>query len=52
MQDDRAWIRDTLAHREPRAVPYNFMFSPPARACLEAHYGTSDLEAAWICRCG
>jgi uroporphyrinogen decarboxylase len=46
MQDDRAWIRDTLEHREPPAVPYNFMFSPPARACLEAHYGTKDLEAA------
>jgi uroporphyrinogen decarboxylase len=46
MKDDRAWIRDTLEHREPCAVPYNFMFSPPARACLEAHYGTSDLEAA------
>ena len=27
-------------------MPYNFMFSPPARACLEAHYGTGDLEAA------
>jgi uroporphyrinogen decarboxylase len=46
MQDDRAWICDALEHREPRAVPYNFMFSPPARACLEAHYGTGDLESA------
>ena len=44
-RDDRQWIRDTLAHREPEAVPYNFMFSPPARACLESHYRTSDLEA-------
>jgi uroporphyrinogen decarboxylase len=44
--DDRSWIRDTLGHREPAAVPYNFMFSPPARARLEAHYGTSDLESA------
>jgi uroporphyrinogen decarboxylase len=41
---DRTWIQDTLAHRPPRAVPYNFMFSPPARACLEAHCRTSDLE--------
>lgn len=44
--DDRTWIRDTLEHRTLRAVPYNFMFSPPARACLEAHYQTSDLETA------
>ena len=33
-------------HRQPPAVPYNFMFSPPARARLEAHYGTADVEAA------
>lgn len=43
-QSDRQWIRETLSHRAPRAVPYNFMFSPPARARLEAHYRTSDLE--------
>lgn len=43
---DRRWIRQTLEHRQPRAVPYNFLFSPPARARLEAHYGTCDLEAA------
>ena len=43
---DRSWIQDTLAHRVPRAVPYNFMFSPPAKACLSAHLGTSDLESA------
>jgi uroporphyrinogen decarboxylase len=41
---DRTWIQDTLAHRPPRAVPYNFMFSPPARASLEGYYRTSDLE--------
>ena len=41
---DRAWIRQTLEHREPAAVPYNFMFSPLARARLEAHYGTRNLE--------
>ena len=44
--DHRQWIRDTLAHRPTRAVPYNFMFTPPARARLSAHFGTSDLEAA------
>jgi uroporphyrinogen decarboxylase len=44
MQDDRSWIRDTLAHRQSSAVPYNFMFSPPARALLEAHYGSPDVE--------
>jgi uroporphyrinogen decarboxylase len=46
MTDDRTWIATTLAHREPDAVPFNFMFSPPARARLEAHYGTADLEDA------
>ncbi len=44
--DDRQWIRDTLERRSGRAAPYNFMFSPPARARLEAHYGTGDVEAA------
>jgi len=46
LSHDRSWIQDTLARREPRAVPCNFMFSPPARALLEAHYGTNDLETA------
>jgi uroporphyrinogen decarboxylase len=45
MIDDRHWILDTLQHRETRAVPYNFLFSPPARAKLEAHYGTVDLDS-------
>jgi len=42
----RAWIRETLAHREPKAVPYNLMLSPPAQGVLERHYGTRDLEEA------
>jgi uroporphyrinogen decarboxylase len=46
MNDHRQWIAATLEHRETGAVPYNFMFSPPARARLEAHYGTTDLEEA------
>lgn len=46
MGDDRAWIGAALAHRETGAVPYNFMFSPPARARLELHYGTNGLEQA------
>jgi uroporphyrinogen decarboxylase len=46
MHDDRPWIAATLKHRQPGAVPYNFSFSPPARACLEAHYGTRDIEEA------
>jgi uroporphyrinogen decarboxylase len=44
MKDDRSWIRDTLAHQESGAVPYNFMFSPPARARLESYYHRGDLE--------
>jgi uroporphyrinogen decarboxylase len=44
--DNRTWIRDTLEHRAPSAVPYNFSFSPPARARMEAFLGTADVEAA------
>ena len=50
--NDRAWIRDTLEHREPAAVPYNFMFSPLARTHLEAHYGTRNWRRSWGCPCG
>jgi uroporphyrinogen decarboxylase len=46
MQEDRSWIRETLAHRPPATVPYNFMYSPPARTLLEAHYGHADVETA------
>jgi hypothetical protein len=46
MIDDRRWIRDTLAHRLQEAVPYNFMFSPPARSALQRHFGAADLEEA------
>lgn len=45
MDAPRTWIRDTLAHRGGK-VPYNFSFSPPARARLEAHYATGDVETA------
>ncbi|MFB3890623.1 MAG: uroporphyrinogen decarboxylase family protein [Phycisphaerae bacterium] len=40
----KEWIGATLAHRQPPRVPYNFMFSPPARAAVEKHYGTAALE--------
>jgi uroporphyrinogen decarboxylase len=46
MSDDRQWIRRVLEHRGGEAVPYNFSFSPPVRARLETHYGTSDVEEA------
>jgi len=46
MDKHRAWICDTLAHRQPSAVPYNFSFTPPVCARLEAHYGTHDVETA------
>lgn len=38
MADAKAWIRQTLAHEQPDAVPYNFMFSPPVQGMLERHY--------------
>ena len=43
MTTDRAWIQQTLEHRESAAVPYNFMFSPPAERVAREHYG-QDLE--------
>ena len=43
MTSNRDWIRRTIQHRETGAVPYNFMFSPPARSLAEEHYG-ADLE--------
>ena len=46
MHDNQTWIRETLAHREPARVPYNFSFSPAVRARLEAHFGTRDVERA------
>jgi uroporphyrinogen decarboxylase len=46
MGANQHWIGMALLHRETGAVPYNFMFSPPAQRKLERHYGTSDLEAA------
>jgi len=46
MGRNRDWIKATLAHRETGAVPYNFMFSPPALAAVQEHFGTDDIEAA------
>ena len=44
MLNDRRWIEITIGHEEPPAPPYNFMFSPPARAAVEEHYGGSPIE--------
>ena len=41
MMSDRDWIQRTIEHEETGAVPYNFMFSPPARCLAEEHYGTA-----------
>ena len=43
MMSDRDWIQRTIEHEETGAVPYNFMFSPPAGRVAEEHYG-QDLE--------
>jgi uroporphyrinogen decarboxylase len=43
MMSDFDWIQQTIEHRETGAVPYNFMFSPPAKQTAEEHYG-QDLE--------
>ena len=42
---DRDWVQRTLDHLESNAVPYNFMFSPPAERIAREHYG-QDLEEA------
>ena len=34
----------TLEHKEPSAVPYNFMFTPSIRQSLKKHYGQADIE--------
>jgi len=39
MQTNREWIEKTLRHEESDAVPYNFMFSPPALRRVEERYG-------------
>jgi uroporphyrinogen decarboxylase len=45
MSGNKEWIKQVIAHRETGAVPYNFMFSPPARSALLAHYGrTGGIE--------
>ena len=43
MMSDREWVQRSLAHEEGAAVPYNFMFSPPAERMAREHYGP-DLE--------
>ncbi|MDP6438179.1 MAG: hypothetical protein QGH74_00950, partial [Candidatus Brocadiia bacterium] len=44
MVSKKEWIQQALAHREDVAVPYNFMFSPPARQKVEQHYGGAPIE--------
>jgi len=41
---NQEWIRETLAHHDTGAVPYNFMFSPPALEVVRKHYGTDSVE--------
>lgn len=36
----------TLEHKEPKAIPYDFMFTPPIQESLKKHYGQADLEQA------
>ena len=46
MCTNQHWIKTTLAHKRTHAVPYNFMFSPPAQLMLKKYYGHADLEQA------
>ena len=45
MTNNRHWIRKTIAHEQAESVPYNFMFSPPARQTAENHYGAPIEDA-------
>ncbi len=38
------WIEQTLRHQPSDAVPYDFMFSPPALQSAEKHYGSNIEE--------
>ena len=42
--DHKEWIRRALKHEDCGAVPYNFMFTPPAQRHAEAHYGENLQE--------
>ena len=44
MQPNRQWIERTLRHETCDAVPFNFMFSPPALRRAESHYGGNPEE--------
>ena len=42
--NNRQWITRVLKRQAGQAVPYNFTLSPPARAKLERHYSTRNVE--------
>lgn len=41
---NRQWIQMTIAYQETGAVPYNFMFTPPAEEIALRHYGGDSIE--------
>lgn len=56
---DREWIERTVRHEESGAVPYNFMFSPPAERIAQERYGDNledalalpmRMTAPWSCK--
>lgn len=44
MIKNREWIQMTIAHQETGAVPYNFMFSPPAERRVLQYYGGDSID--------
>lgn len=44
MITNRKWIQMTIAHHETGAVPYNFMFSPPAKLKVIKHYKGDSIQ--------
>ncbi len=44
MGNDKRWVQSAMARDGTCPVPFNFAFSPPARAAVEKHYGGSPVE--------
>ena len=44
MGANKEWIKSVISHASDQAVPYNFMFTPPAERMLVEHFGVSDIE--------
>jgi len=44
MGSNKEWVLTAMSRQDTCPVPFNFAFSPPARAAAEKHYGGSPIE--------